>query len=87
MSKPTQKMADGFEPIVSSNLESAAFDSESEAIIVRFKNGTAYKYPNCSKRVWDAFKFHFDGKDGRSAGKFMAAQLRPRPYEKLDDWK
>lgn len=74
-----------FEPIVSSNLESAAFDGD--AIIVRFKNGTAYRYPNCSESLWSDFRKQFDGKQGRSAGKFLAAQLRPRAYEKIDDWK
>ena len=74
-----------FQPIVSSNLESAAF--EGDAIIVRFKNGSAYKYPNCSEQLWKEFQKEFDGKKGRSAGKFLNAQLRPRPYEKIDDWK
>ena len=76
-----------FQPIVSSNLDSAAFDADGKAIIVRFQNGTAYKYPNCDEKLWNDFKATFDGKQGRSAGKFMHAQLKPRPYEKLDDWK
>lgn len=79
------KSTDGFEPIVSSNLDSAKF--EGGAIIVRFQNGTAYRYPNCTESVWRDFKRTFDGKNGRSAGKFLYANLRPRPYEKLDDWK
>lgn len=74
-----------FEAIVSNNLESAAFDGD--AIIVRFKNGSAYKYPNCSESVWKEFRTQFDGKKGRSAGKFLNTQLRPRAYDKIDDWK
>ncbi|MEQ1644209.1 MAG: KTSC domain-containing protein [Pyrinomonadaceae bacterium] len=76
-----------FQPIVSSNLEEGAFDHDTEAIVVRFKNGTAYKYPNCSESLWKDFAKQFDGKQGRSAGKFLNAQLRPRAYEKLADWK
>lgn len=44
-----------FQKIVSSNLESAAYDADSESIIVRFKNGTAYRYPNCDERLWKDF--------------------------------
>lgn len=76
-----------FQPIVSSNLESAAYDAENESIIVRFKNGSAYRYPNCGMQLWKDFQTQFDGLKGRSAGKFLNAQLRPRAYEKLDDWK
>ena len=76
-----------FQPVESINLESAAYDADNESIIVRFKNGTAYRYPNCSEQLWKDFQTQFDGKKGRSAGKFLNSQLRPRAYEKLDDWK
>lgn len=74
-----------FEPIVSSNLESAAY--ENGAIVVRFKNGSSYRYPNCTGELWAKFQKTFDGKDGRSAGKFLNAELRPKAYERQDDWK
>ena len=77
--------SDGFESIVSSNLHSAKF--EGDAIVVRFQNGTAYRYPNCNEQLWKWFRAQFDGKKGRSAGKFLHAQLKPKPYEQLDDWK
>lgn len=76
-----------FEPIVSSNLESAAYDAKAKKILVRFKNGTAYAYPRCDEKLWKDFQSQFDGKAGRSAGKFLHAQLRARPYEVLDNWK
>lgn len=85
--KPTQELEDGFESIVSSNLHSAKFEKESGAIVVRFQNGTAYRYPNCSDSLWKDFQKQFDGQKGRSAGKFLHAQLKPRPYEQLEDWK
>lgn len=73
-----------FKPVVSSNIESAAFEGGS--IIVRFKNGNAYKYPNASPKLWSEFEKTFDGKDGRSAGKFLNAKLRQLPYERIEDW-
>ena len=78
-------MDEGFKPIVSSNLDSAAY--QDGAIVVRFQNGTAYRYPNCPTGLWNDFKKEFDGQKGRSAGKFLNAQLRPRAYERIEDWK
>lgn len=76
-----------FESIVSSNLDSAAYDVENEKIVLRFQNGSQYAYPNCDETLWNDFKATFDGKEGRSAGKFLHAQLKALPCEKLDDWK
>lgn len=78
-------MANEFSPIVSSNLESAAFVDG--AIVVRFKNGSTYRYPSCTGELWMKFQKTFDGQNGRSAGKFLNAELRPKAYERLDDWK
>jgi hypothetical protein len=75
-----------FQPIVSSNLESAAW-SPLGSITVRFKNGTAYQYFGCDVNLWKAFQKTFDGKDGRSAGKFLHAQLKPLQCQRIDDWK
>lgn len=75
-----------FQPIVSSNLESAALDAATGDIIVRFKNGTAYKYPKAGVVVWNNFQKTFSGKNGLSAGKFLNAQLRPLAYERIEDW-
>ena len=75
-----------FEQIVSSNLESAAFDAQTGAIVVRFQSGSAYRYPNCDRALWEKFRATFDGKKS-SASKFMAANLKPRAYERIDDWK
>ncbi len=74
-----------FQPIVSSNIEAAAYIDG--AIVVRFKNGSAYRYPNCDADLWKKFQKEFDGKQGRSAGKFLNARLRAKPYERIDDWK
>lgn len=74
-----------FQPIVSSNLDSAAY--EDDAIVVRFKNGYAYRYPNCSADLWKKFQKEFDGQQGRSAGKFLNKNLAVKPYARIDDWK
>lgn len=74
-----------FLPIVSSNLESASFDGSS--ITVRFKAGTAYRYKECDKELWTGFCREFDGKDGHSAGKFFAREIKWREYEQVEDWK
>lgn len=74
-----------FQPIVSTNLESAAYVDG--AIVVRFRNGSAYRYPNCSEDLWKSFQKEFDGKQNRSAGKFLTKHLRPKSYGRIDDWK
>lgn len=74
-----------FQPIVSSNLKAAKYDAETKEMIVRFKNETAYKYPNIDDHLWNEFESQFDGEDGRSAGKFFHANIRHRPCEKLEE--
>lgn len=74
-----------FQPIVSSNLESAAYIDG--AIVVRFKTGSTYSYPACDENLWKRFQQEFDGQKGRSAGKFLNAVLRQKPYARIDDWK
>lgn len=74
-----------FQPIVSSNLHSAALDLRTGDIVVRFKNGSQGRYEGARPK-WSDFQKTFDGKDGRSAGKFLNAQLKAFPYERLEDW-
>lgn len=74
-----------FEPITSSNLESAAYDREWKELTVRFKNGTAYKYFDVTPTLWRDFKKLFDGRAG-SAGSFFAKQIRFLSNEKQEDW-
>ena len=77
-----------FKTIVSSNLDSAQYDAESELLTVRFKNGTAYRYTDVSAETYRNFEETFDGEDGRSAGRFFSQHIRAGfQHEKLDDWK
>lgn len=72
-------------PIVSSNLKSANYDPASKDLIITFKAGTRYKYPNFSPELYKEFERTFDGSDGRSAGKFFHANIRSLPNEKIKD--
>jgi hypothetical protein len=73
-----------FKPIVSSNLDAAAYDPKAKVLVIRFKNGTSYRYPKFPQDLWKKFEKTFDGKDGRSAGKFFFAEIRQLPSEKIE---
>jgi|GEM_PF-6082609 len=80
-------MSGEFQKVVSNNIDAAKYDPAARVITVRFQNGTAYEYPGCDTKLWKEFGKQFDGKDGRSAGKFLNARLRSKPYARIDDWK
>jgi hypothetical protein len=85
MSRSTNELQLAFRPIVSSNLDSAAYDRRCQELTVRFKNGTQFKYFDVSPTLWSDFQKLFDGKLG-SPGSFFAKQIRFLSNEKLDDW-
>ncbi len=70
-----------FKPIVSSNLEAASYDAAKRELIVRFKNGRAYKYSDVSSELFA------DLLAAESAGGFFAMQIRHLSNEKIEDWK
>jgi hypothetical protein len=74
-----------FKPIVSSNLAAAAYDPATQQLVVRFKNGTAYRYQGVSPKLFADFEATFDGRDGRSAGGFFAKQIRFLTNEKIEE--
>lgn len=74
-----------FKPIESSNLAAAAYDPAERVAHVRFKNGTEYRYQKFPQVLWKAFEMTFDGKDGKSAGKFFHANIRQMESEKVED--
>lgn len=76
-----------FQPIVSSNLESAAFDAKARTAVIRFKNGTAYEYSKFMPGLWKKFEATFAGKNGASAGKFFFANIKKLSCEQLENWK
>lgn len=74
-----------FKPITSSNLKAAAYDAAKQELTVEFKSGAKYRYPEVSENLYRRFEANFDGKDGRSAGKFFHAEIRDLPAEKLEE--
>ena len=79
-------MPEKFKQIESSNLEAASYDVATRELIVRFKNGSAYKYLDVSPELFADFESLFDGKAG-SAGSFFMKQIRNLSNERIDDWK
>lgn len=72
-------------PVKSSNIEAAGYDNDSGELIVEFKGGSKYFYPNVPEKLFQEFEKEFDGEDGRSAGKFFHREIRHLPCEKLED--
>jgi hypothetical protein len=44
-----------------------------------------YRYQKFPQVLWKAFEMTFDGKDGKSAGKFFHANIRQMESEKVED--
>lgn len=78
---PARTVSDDFKPIVSSNLEAAKYDESTRELIIRFKNGRAYKYPDVSPELYA------DLLAADSAGSFFATQIRNLSNERIEDWK
>jgi hypothetical protein len=74
-----------FKPINSSNLEAASYDVVTQQMIVRFKNGTQYRYFDISPELYKAFEETFSGERGLSAGKFFNAHIRHQTSEKIEE--
>lgn len=54
----------------SSRVKAMAYDSESESIFTRFRDGTEWQYEGCPLHVWEAFTA-----DGVSKGAFISSTL------------
>lgn len=67
--------------VTSSNLEKAIYDFDTKDLVVEFKNGTAYRYFNFERKLWDEFSKTFKA-DG-SAGKFFSANIKNLANEKI----
>lgn len=81
---PSTTVAETVHPIVSSNLESAAWDDVTGELTVTFKGGRTHKYPEFPEDLWNEFKQLFDGKLG-SAGKFFHANIKDLPNEQVGE--
>lgn len=58
----------------SSRVISEAYDSEGEAILVRFPDGVEWAYYACSLADWEAFTA-----PGQSRGQYIAKELNSKP--------
>lgn len=66
------------DPVVSSNLVSVGYDSQSGTLEVEFQNGTVYQYFNVPQSTYEAFMA------APSKGQFFAYQIRDRfPYGRV----
>lgn len=74
-----------FKPIKSSNLEAACYNGTSKEMVVQFKGGNQYRYFDVSDELWNNFADTFNGENGKSAGKFFAANIRSLRCEKIED--
>lgn len=74
-----------FKEINSSNLKRAAYQEESETLVVEFKGGTKYRYSPVPAELYREFEKEFDGEEGRSAGRFFHARIRSLPFEKVEE--
>lgn len=72
-------------PIVSSNLDAAGYDAATKTLVVRFKSGASYKYPNFDPALYAAFETQFSGDNGKSAGKFFHANIKNLPCKKVTE--
>lgn len=65
-------------PVVSSNVESIGYDSETQTLRVSFLNGSTYEYKNVPDIEFENFK------NAPSIGSYLAHNIKGRyPYEKV----
>lgn len=65
-------------PVVSSNIQAIGHDPRTNELVVEFKNGSRYSYPNVTTAQFEAFKA------AESAGKHFAANIKGLPFTKLE---
>lgn len=59
----------------STRIIAEAYDSETEKIYVRFKDGVEWYYAACPPNVWEEFTGH-----GQSRGEYIAKILDHKPH-------
>lgn len=77
-----------FYPVTSrsGNIVEAAFDDESETVLVRFNGGTLYEYgvgdEPVPRETWEQFKETFDDEDN-STGSFFHKTIKNFAFRKI----
>ncbi len=80
-------MSNELKPIKSEsgNIVAAGYGAETQTLVVEFKGGKKYRYPNVSPELWQKFETTFGGTGNISAGKFFFANIRSLPCEKIEE--
>ena len=64
--------------VESSCIKSIGYDEEKSELFVEFKSGQIYKYPNCSKTLYENFM------NSSSKGRFLNDYLVGDVYQKVN---
>lgn len=64
--------------VESSCIKSIGYDEEKSELFVEFKSGQIYKYPNCSKTLYENFM------NSSSKGRFLNDYLVEGSYQKVN---
>ena len=65
--------------VESSNLAQVGYDDDRSLLLLEFKNGGKFAYPNVERETFD------DMMDADSIGKFFFANIKKLDYIKLED--
>ena len=65
-------------PVDSTRISAVAYDTASETIYVRFRDGSEYYYSGCPSVVWEQFT-----SPGTSKGKYVHDELDHHPHGRV----
>ena len=70
-------MAAEMQPVRSSNVAEVGWDEEKQELLIQFKDGSTYAYPNSDKAAYQ------DLLTASSPGQYINRWLRSKPHRKL----
>ena len=73
------KVEINWQPVVSDAVTHEAYDSDSEAIYLRFNDGAEWRYEECPVHVWEEFTA-----PGQSRGQYFHRVLKFKPSSKIN---
>ena len=76
-------MDGGFTPVVSSNIAAMWYNADGGEVVVRFLNGTAYRYFGVSREIYD--RVLWSDSVGSAFNKYIVKG--EFPFEKKENWK
>lgn len=66
-----------WQEVDSSNIRAIAYHEDSGQILVRFKDGATWSYPDCDEQLYGQFK------EAPSVGKFFHSNIKPKGGESV----